>query len=76
MGARPTRWERWTEITSFPLLWIAVYLLWVAFAAAFLFWLFPIGGIVVQIVVFVALCALPGGLVLLSNGMLKAYDRQ
>jgi len=76
MASPPTRWERWTEITSFPLLWIAVYLLWVAFLAAFFFWLFPIGGITVQIVVFLALCALPGGVILLSNGMLKAYDRQ
>jgi hypothetical protein len=76
MRAPPTRWESWTEITSFPLLWIAVYLLWVAFLAAFFFWLFPIGGIAVQIVLFLALCALPGGVILLSNGMLKAYDRQ
>jgi len=76
MGTPPTRWQRWTEITSFPLLWIAVYLLWVAFLAAFFFWLFPIGSVAVQIVVFLALCALPGGVILLSNGMLKAYDRQ
>ncbi len=76
MGSPPTRWERWTAITSYPLLWIGVFTLWVGFLAVFIFWLFPIGGTAVQIVVFVALCALPGGLVLLSNGMLKAYDRQ
>jgi membrane protein implicated in regulation of membrane protease activity len=76
MGSPPTRWERWTEITTFPLLWIVVYLLWVTFLAAFIFWLFPIGGTAIQIVVFLVLSALPGGLVLLSSQMLKAYDRQ
>jgi hypothetical protein len=74
--ASPTRWERWTEITTFPLIWIVVYLLWVAFLASFIFWLFPLGGTIVEIVVFLVLSALPGGLVLLSNGMLKAYNRQ
>ena len=23
--ASPTSWERWTEITTFPLIWIVVY---------------------------------------------------
>ncbi len=76
MGPRRPVWERWTEITTFPLIWIFVYLLWVAFLAAFIFWLFPIAGTTIEIAAFLILSALPGGLILLSNGMLKAYDRQ
>ena len=76
MASPPNRWERWSEITTFPLIWIVIYLLWIVFLASFIFWLFPLGGITVQIIVFLALSALPGGLVLLSNGMLKAYNRQ
>jgi len=76
MATPPTRWERWSEFTTFPLIWIVVYLLWLAFLASFIFWLFPLGGMIVEIVAFLVLSALPGGLILLSNGMLKAYNRQ
>ncbi len=73
---RETRWARLTRVTSFPVLWIAIYLLWLVFSASFCFWLLPLGETLVRAVVFVLAGLLPLLLIWVSNRMAKSAMEQ
>jgi hypothetical protein len=66
------RWEAWRRLTSYPVLWLGVYVCWLAFFAVLVFdwsWL-PIG---LAVVAFVVAAAIPPGLLALSQWMERHY---
>lgn len=71
---RPTNWQRWTRMTTYPLIWVAAYVLWLLFAGAVLFRLVPTGDWRLGLAAFLGTAAVPFLLIAASNRMLRSND--
>ena len=69
-----TRRERLQKITAYPLLWAALYLVWLGFAAGLLFWLARVRPPSLSAGLLFLAAAVPPALVWLSNWMQRVYD--
>ena len=70
----PTRRERLEKITAYPLLWAALYVLWLGFSAALLFWFVAVQPPSLAAGLLALIAIVPPALVWLSNWMQRVYD--
>ncbi len=69
-----TRRERLERITAYPLLWAALYVLWLGFAAGLLFWFVAVRPPSLAAALLVAAAIVPPALLWVSNWMQRVYD--